>query len=554
MTKIFTPVQAVASAGLLQNTGLGIPSTFTSAVTAFNNCSLTQACQTALSTNANVAVRSALLTVPGYLSGIVSTPLRSSVPSDISSTFNFDNLVTDVQTQAQRIMVNGAIGLTDILSQVNAFCVNSFDTMGAFDSYKNLTFADFGHTINSYKDIITSGLNSQFSDVVGGTNKEITAPTGNVRTGFAVLVDEFGNFGTMYDINRLSELDDPRTLCSNLISQGFYFISQALVAAGVNVSNLASADLRQVKSVLGNIKGIELTRIVTVTKFKPYKPLDSLLDALDASRVLSPVALGAAGSSLSALSNKLVNIGGEFKSFADLKTTYESIISTDLPHLDGMSGLAPANLFTNSYARLGTGIGPFGNPVISDVIGSVGGIGYTANIAAMTTAQTGILATALGDTLRTAIVAAQTVTANVNYNLVAANIIAATSAVVNSTNTAIVALRTEGLTAYTNTFNQLLVERKNLKLTGIDLVESVGSNSGITAFVLDLHNIQQDPMMLQYADLIRSMTLDSVYGEAIEASIIEGSNINQLISKGIETYTKFDTVERAAQVLAELHC
>ena len=103
-------------------------------------------------------------------------------------------------------------------------------------------------------------------------------------------------------------------------------------------------------------------------------------------------------------------------------------------------------------------------------------------------------------------------------------------------------------------FNRLLVERKNLALTGINLVESVGSNSGITAFVLGLHNVQQDPMMLQYAEMINSLALDSVYGEAIKASIIEGANINQLIDKGIQSYTKVDSVERAAQVLAEHNC
>jgi hypothetical protein len=554
MTKIFTPVQAVASAGLLQNTGLGIPSSFTSAVTSFNTAGLTQASQTALTTNSNVAVRSALLAVPEYLTGIVPTSMRSLVPSNITSSFNFNNLVADVRAQADRIMVNGAIGLTDILTQVDAFSVNSFDTMGAFDSYKNLTFADFGHTINSYKDIITSGLNSQYSDVVGGTNKQITVTSGTIPSGYATLVNEFGNFGTMYDIRQLSKLHDPRTLCSNLISQGFYFISQSLVAAGVDVSNMATADLRQVNSVLANIKGVDLNRIVTVTNFVPYKSLNTLLDVMDASRVLSPTALSAAGSSLTALSNKLVNMGGEFNSFADLKKTYASIMSTDLPHLDGLSSLAPASLFTGSYARLGTGVGPFGNPIVSDIIGSVGGVGYTGNITAMTNAQAGILGTEPGQTLRTAIVAAQTVTANVNYTQVAANIVAATAAVVSSTNTAVVGFRTAGQTAYTNIFNRLLVERKNLALTGINLVESVGSNSGITAFVLALHSIQQDPMMLQYADLINILALDSVYGEAIKASIMEGANINQLIGKGIESYTKVDSVERAAQVLAELNC
>jgi hypothetical protein len=552
MTKTFTPVQAVASAGLLQNTGLGITPDFTSAVTSFNTSALTQASQTALTTNSNVAIRSALQTVPGYLTGMVSTSLRTLVPSDITSTFNFDNLVADVRTQANRVMVNGAIGLTDILTQVNAFCVNSFDTMGAFDSYKNLTFSDFGHTINSYKDIITSGLNSQYSSVVGGTNKEIIIPSGKISSGYATLVNEFGNFGTMYDIKQLAKLDDPRTLCSNLIGQGFYSISQSLVAAGVDVSNMATADLRQVNSVLASIKGVDLNRIVTVTNFVPYKSLSTLLDVMDAKLVLSPAALSAAGSSLTALSNKLVNMGGEFTSFADLKKTYASIISADFPHLDSLTSLAPATLFSNSYARLGTGVGPFGNPVMSDIIGSVCGIGYTENIVAMKNAQAGILATTLGQNLRTAIVAAQAV--NANNNQLAANITTAATALANSTDAAIVGFRTAGQTAYTNIFNRLLVERKNLALTGINLVESIGSNSGITAFVLDLHNIQQDPMMLQYADLINTLALDSVYGEAIKASIIEGANINQLIGKGIQSYTKVDSVERAAQVLAELHC
>lgn len=552
MSKIFTPVQAVASAGLLQNTGLGIPGSFTSAVTAFNNCSITQACQTALAANPNSTVRDALLVVPGYLTGMVLPPLQAAVPSDITSTFNFNNLVADVQTQAQRIMSNGAIGLTDILPQVHAFCVNSFDTMGAFDSFKNLTFADFGHTINNYKDIITGGLNSQFSEVLGGTNKQITNPAGDsITTGYAQLVNEFSNFGTMYDVSQLSKLDDARTLCANLISQGFYFVSKALVAAGIDVSNLASADQRQVKLVLATIQGVELNSIVTVTKFMPYQPMTTLADALDASRVLSPTALGAAGSSLSALANKLVNIGGEFKSFADLKAMYSSILSVDLPYLTSMSSMAPTSLFANSYARLGTGTGPFGNPTVSDVIGSVGGVGYTANIAAMTTAQTTLANTQLGQALLAAINA---VPANPTSSQVAAAIINAAANLVNSTQPSIVIARADGYAAYTNTFNRLLTERKNLKLTGIDLVEAVGSNSGITAFVLDLHSIQQDPMMLQYVDMVKTLATDNVYGEAVMATILEGYNINQLISKGIQTYTKVDTVERAAQVLAELNC
>jgi hypothetical protein len=538
MTKIFTPVQAVACAGLLQNTGFEIPNSFKSTVTTFNNCELTQACQTALSASPSDAVRTALLAVPGYLTGMVSTSLQSSVPSNILSSFNFNNLVADVRTQADRVMTNGAIGLTDIMTQVNAFCTNSFDTMGSFDSYKNLTFSDFGHTINSYKDFITGGLNSQFSDVVGGTNKQI----GTVPSGFSVLVNELDNFGSMYDITQLSKLADPRSLCSNLINQGFYFISQSLVDAGVDVSNLDTADIRQVNQVLASTTGVELTRVINVTKFVSYKPLTSLLDVMDINKILSPKASGAAGSSLTALSNKLVNMGGEFKSFADLKSTYQSISSIDLPHLDGMSDMAPVDLFSNSYARLGTGVGPFNNPTISDIIGSVGGVGYTENIAAMTAAQTGLLNTTLGQALKTAIT-----------NRVAVNITNASAAIVNSTDPAIVAIKTAGQNAYINTFNKLLVERKNLALSGINLAESVGSNSGITAFVLDLHNIKQDPMMLQYADMIDILASDSVYGEAITASMIEGSNLRLLNSRGIQSYTKVDTVDRVAQILGD-HC
>jgi len=537
MSKIFTPVQAVVAAGLLRNQGLGIPAAITTAINGFNNTGLATACRLAIAATPSTEMYEALLTVPGCLTGMVSYSLRNTVQMPLFTNFNFDNLVADVGRQSTDAMAHGTNGLTQILPAVNSYCINSFELTGTFEQMKTTGYGDFGVTIDNYKDIVTGGVNSQFKHVANGVS----------NAGYAALANQFGNFGTMYDATNLTTLSDPRSLCQNLLNQGFYLISELLTTAGVDVNSLDTANESMVLQALANITGTELKIILTVTNFHPFKPIDNLADVFDINKVLSPAAARAAGGSFITLSNKLSNIGGKFSSFDELKSLYSSIQDATIPNLTALPTLGPSTLFAGTADLLGTGAGTFGNPTVYDCLGSLVGDGYIDNILSMTSIQTQVLTTTAGQQLLAAMVAAQSTPGS---SAVAANIIAASTSI-SAGNTVLLAT---GLTAFNAVFARLFAERKNLANAEIVLADATGSIAGITAFVSDLHGVHTDPMYLKYSDLIKQLVTVDVYGEAIGAAIAEGQNIAQLNSYGIPTYTMLDPIEHANRVLSERHC
>ena len=537
MSKFFTPVQAVVAAGLLRNQGLGIPAAVTTAINGFNNTGLADACRLAIAANPTTEMYEALLTIPGCLTGMVPYSLRNTVSMPLFSTFSFDNLIADVGIQASNAMTNGTKGLTQILPAVHSYCMNSFELIGTFEKMKTTDYGDFGVTVDSYKDIVTGGVNSQYKHVVNGVSS----------VGYAALSNQFGNFGTMYDATDLSSLSDPRALCQNLLNQGFYLISELLTVAGIDVTSLSTSNEALVLQALANITGTELKVILTVTNFHSFKPMDNLADVLDINKVLSPAAATAAGGSFTALAKKLSNMGGKFTSFDEVKSLYSSIQDATIPSLTALPTLGPSTLFAGTTSSLGTGSGTFNNPTVYDCLGSTVGTGYIDNINSMTAIQAQVLTTTPGQQLLSAIVAAQS---SPSSSAVAADIIAAAN-LISAGNTTLLA---NGLTAFNAVFDLLFVERKNLANAGIVLAEATGSISGITAFVSELHSVHTDPMHLKYSDLIKQLVTTDVYGEAISAAIAEGQNIAQLNSYGIPTYTMLDPIEYADQVLSERHC
>ena len=129
----------------------------------------------------------------------------------------------------------------------------------------------------------------------------------------------------MYDIKFPSQLDRPYLLCINLLDQGFSIVGQVLIDQLVDINNIDTVSDSKILLALSAITGAELETIVTQTNFQPYQKLTNLSEVFDSSKVFSPVELRVAGGSLSALANKLLNIGGSYSSFSDLSNFLRSI-------------------------------------------------------------------------------------------------------------------------------------------------------------------------------------------------------------------------------------
>jgi hypothetical protein len=532
MPQILTPILAVASAGILEGKGLAVPMALTDSIDNYNALAITSGVQTILA-NSSTEIKTAISGIPSCLTGIVPTSLRNTVPANIASEFYYDNLVDDVAQRAALIMSNGVAGLTTIIPRIQGSCTNAFELKGMYQQMKETTFDDFGITVGSYTDSMTGGINSQFAQLIGGIN----------NSSAQAMLTQLGEFGTMFDVTELARMYDPVVLCQNLLNQGFYLISELLTQGGINIGSLDTVDTKKLVAVLGTISGIELKAITTVTNFKSAFFIENLAQVLDASKLFSPNALVAAGGSLTALSNKLSNIGGRFSSFKDLSDTYLNTRTSPVPRLTSLGSLGTDELFANAISKISSGTGVFANPDIYDYIGSITGEGYTDDINRMSVIQTQILATPEGAALESAVNNASTVA-----------ITSAIAALANSTNPAITQLLNEGQDRFAAVFDRLLTERKNSKGSQIDYQESIGGVDSVTSFVLELHNAWNDPMDLKYSEFLRKMITDDIFGEAINAGIDEGYNLAKLSDRGVPTYTKLDPVAYSTVVKSRPVC
>lgn len=530
MAKIFTPLQSVVSVGLLKNQGLSTTTQLAESVNNFNSLAIPTASADLLAAGPSQEVLTSLLSLPGCLTGIVSPESRETVPDDISSLFNFDSLMSDVLSQSQQISSIDVKGIIDIMSAAEGFCVNSFNMLGTFRAMQDTSYDDFGVTIRNYNDIMTGGVTSQFGDNIDDIDSQ----------GFRSLMEQMSKFGSMYDVTQLSRLDDPRVLVQNLLNQGFYQISDALAEKGIETTDIFEVSPQLMQEVLKSISGPDLVNIVSVTKFNSYRPIFSLADVLNAERVFDPLALSMAGGSFKELARKLSNIGGIFDSFEDLSNTYRAIQSVNIPNLTSLltlSNQGPNNIFDDDFPELGIGSGIYGNPTIYDVIGSLSGSDYVKNINQLIDTHQNISSSIEISNLLSAI---EDAVANPSNSSSALAIDNARTQLENSNlgNTIL-----DSQLIFQKIFDNLFNERYNSYIAGISIVDSSGTVQGLTAFVLDLHRVHQDPMGLRYREFIESLATQDTYGEAILATIAEGNNISVLNDRGIPSYTGIDPID-----------
>lgn len=533
MAKIFTPTLSVVSAGLLKNQGFSIPAELPLAANNFASLGLPTAISTLNELGPGPEVKEALASIPNYLTGIVPYSSRSSVPEELHQEFNFDNLISDIVFQANKIFSNGVSGLTSILPAAHSFCENSFNVLGSFKAIGDANFEDFGLTIENYNDVVTNGVGSQYINLAGGITSQ----------SFRSMMRQVGNFGTMFDISRLDMLDDPRVLCQNLLNQGFYLIVDALANKGIDPAELFDTDKKLVLESLKSINGKNLSSIVSITNFSSHHPLFSLADVLDASRIFDSAALAAAGGSLKELSRRLSNIGGNFDSFKDLSDTYLSIESVNLPNLTSLSSVGPQSIFGNSFPELGSGVGQFDNPTVYDLLGSASRSKYISKINQLISIHSQIISTTAGQALIESIVAAGSDPTSVNS---AVAIIGARDNLLNSQ--PVQNINQEYQAIFDGMFNDLLTERRNLSLAGIDLPAPSNNLQGLTSFVLELHRAYDDPFGLSYGNFIKELVTNDVYGDSILGAMAEGRNIALLNEKGVPNYTGIDPVSYAMSI------
>lgn len=524
--------------------GLSIPGELSSACGSFCNGGISGIAQQCMGA-CGPAVQGALSKLPGPLTGLCNGGFQSLIPSGMN--FPTSNLIDGVLGQAQSYLKNGVPGLTECITSAKAFCENSFNLSGSLMQAASFNIAggDLGHKFTSIQDLCTGGLSNAFGDIAGAPFKELTS-------GLEKL-------GSMCNPSELVKSFTPAGLVENLSAQGFgdKFLG-ALENHGVALESLSSANPKDILAAISEVPKGVVEKIVDATGFSTASGgvLENLKDVLNPLTTIGQQGSSLINNSFSTLTEKLTDVVGERFDADNWQHIGGFLAEVEPPKLDFLKDIAGdqvryQSVFSpNGLVNLvGSGTGIFGNPTMTDVMGSVIGAGFISQIATMTSVQDQILQTPAGQNLKTALETAYNNSSNEFYDQEYANdILAAAEPFINPSTEELREQMNSANRAFEEVFHRLLLEKKNLATAQIVPEEITGSTAGVMGFVGDLHSVHNDEAQIGIREFIEQAAAPNIYGEAIKAAIVEGKNIAVMRQQGIEFVQRTDPVAYAQQL------
>ena len=574
-------IQLTAASSVLNGQGLSTSANLLYQINTFQS-------QTPITIIANIfsTVNGANANVSGNLTNSISnigigvtngTWLIDFYPSNVNPTCSvgisyYGNLTppasfsNTLRSQANAAFAYGMSGFANVYGTVYGYVSSVFDIISSANILQNKTYAQSGIGFNGPQDLSTIGVGN-------------TAP---------ILSNAVVNFGTMYDITKLSNFGDPYIFGQNLLNQGlgtFGNLSTQLSNAGLNINNLSaipqstttttsqigsitsqtpigqinlpfqqtvtntttvsgnSSDV--VLSIYKSIIGTDLEAIITATQIilPTSSSITSLADFLTLKNVINPstysklVSLGITdfNSFGSYLQSKVGR--GTYSSWNDLSTFLNSIVVPTLSHTSASPNTPIlANSIVNSInSTYGIGSGPFGNPIITDYLGCVSGYNYISELSILNnnyqTISSSINLTNLVNTLQNDIL---------NYiNYVGGNgsptILNAIITDVNNLNTALNSIPissslTNSNTAFYKMLSQLQNEVSNLSKAGVQF--NSGTTIGLRSFASSVGATASDKNQFDTYQFFANLVTNDVYGDTIRSAVAENINTSLAQSKG----------------------
>ena len=571
-----TPTTLLATSGLISGGGFTINPTMVSS----------QAIITAnpLVTN-SVSLAAYAISLP--LAGI--TTALSSLPICITQTALTS---TSVTTQAQAILPGAgtAMGNRNFLQAFGgaaSFGSGAAEYAAALAQFSSKSFSDLGVGVTNFIGVVTNGVSAMVPAAANGLTalaaqaksssalSSLTSvlPANTTVAGSTILtngVSSLGlslkNFGGAFDLTNPSSLGDPVAFVKTLQNQnlaGKFGINDAIATAGFDPTKLETVPTGVLTSALTSVQGNDLNAVINTLGMKPINDLTSLNDVLSAENFIPIGAMAVAGipagpSGLTSLGNKLTNLGVQVDA-SKLSGLFNNIEVPSLPNLSAVTSVVPASVTAAIGPNLGNGSGAFGNPTMSDMIGTLAGEVHVDSFIAVKNALNSLMSSSVGQTLNTAM--ATMVTACAGNVSIASAALPAFSTAVSTFNTQLAAAT--DLTAAVNAANagitaslaQISKENTNLGLAGVTLPSgNTPTNLGtsITPFLSfgsKLHDFGVDVNNIGTSKLLASITTSDLTGEAIQAALAEGRNLARTALLGKTTPTIADQAKTTAAAL-----
>ena len=525
MAGSISPTQIIAADGFLKNQGLGVNSALPTAVAAYQNGSLVSSYGAMIAALKGASI--ALPWMPAFLSNLDS--------SGASITSNVTNRATTIASNTKVLISN--------FSAASNFCNESFDWYAVATDVSDNTFGDYGLHIDSYSDLVASGLNKNFVGVQA-------SPTAD----FATLATILRNLGTLYSIGNSGTLIGltVKNLLSGLQNAGLGNIGglqdQINAYRIANPRTLTVPDHLLLQFMQSITSASDIQKVIAQTGIvvPPTSVFRSLADFLDETRIMTADQVKALpGGKLTGLNNALINMGGRFANYSEVADLLASMALPNLSNLDTYTSPLPAATFATFKANLGSGVGVYSNPTVNDVIGTAAGFNHITSFNTIANAQPTLVASSLGQALKAA---ADALAADPTNGTKLTTFVSAQSALLSTGEGYLVTLLTSCNTAMSTTQIQLAREIVNCSVGGIDITANiVPSRNELLSMASQLHTIGEDRNQLGLGTFLTACSTNDAVGDAVEGAIYEGQHIKDTTQRGIVNMTRISSTDALAK-------
>ena len=542
----YSAAQLISISGFLQNRGLAVNRVLLGTLTNLEDPTTLSgklhrvinhvSASTALKTNARTQIPGLCLAAPA---SYTSLPIKISATDISGSLRNYANL----------FFRRGVTGFLQTVTSATSACQLSREILGSLYDLETRGFRGIDPGFSSQIDLSTGGFSSKFGPLAYGSQdylkasglysggSTVTQSATDIKRSFDSVADAITNLGTLYDFQNLIQLGTPAGLIKNLAQQGLIKagVLDLLAQESINLSSIDQASPMVLKSILANITGSDLDRIVQATNL--VVPTNVVLvdgsDLVKSEKLLTVGALSAIpGATLESLGKQLISLNVSVSTVDSLVSLFKNIVVPNHTHLAALTLPVPAADALVLRSKLPTGSGDFNSCTIFDIVGTPSGYLHNDALIQIQLIISGLSSGTPGQALATAadslyaiyVAGTSAAAAEIAFNTAVNNLVAvpAYQSSIARANTYI-----------TNIINQLLLEFSNCQLSGIDLYALYPSTNTPVLSGLNLTQLGADNNNIGTQDYLTALAVDDIYGDAVKSSLLAGPNNQTLSSAGI---------------------
>jgi hypothetical protein len=434
-------------------------------------------------------------------------------------------ITSNVTTRANLILVKTVSGyknFASFLSQASGFCSAVLPWYGSLQKYSNQNFSNIALGAKKYSDF-TSGGATRYLEPLRNDPKGFNAA---IRD----LAAAIGSLGTAFDFSNLYLTFTPLNFLDNLRRQGVGSILAPYLRTIYQETTPRNDS--QLIEMFKDVRGYDLSRILTVLNVttRTGVVLETLADLFDSKKMLpNNLHVLTPKGSMTELINSIGQLGGSYQSSTELANYLNSLVTTEnLTQLEAEDKPLPADVVATIEPAIGKGYGtgPIGNPRIVDILGTVAGANVTVNFQLINNAHAYLQQSGLITSVQNQLTSIYN---NDKSGSPIGSLTALNSAILafnNSLNSS--PILNQANTQINNTLTQLTRETALSSLVGIDFSSpsSISSSVPLMSMARSLPGYGAETT-LGYNEIFSNIAdQNSKYGEAVRASLQEGTNQN----------------------------